>query len=329
MKERALFLCSLTLSLLAGAFGCEDPDPVTSVVIGKPPPGSAGPREIAFVGPVGKQGNCIRAMAVDGSNVATIICPGRGTSLTGISWEPAGTAIAYVITGIADYGLWRVNVDGTNAIRLLSQVDCPGCSNVAWSPHGDEIAVISNDGAGASTLLLLPATGCPWPNSSDPCPRIVHSKPTGANVYFSGLAWSPDGTQLAMGDRRGPDNQIIVIVEPGLGPGPGTVTEVAACNGTISDWGRGQRSTMLALSVIIDADQNRDIYFLDVTSPALPPQVVVQHASNASFSPDGEFIVYREMSRSSTMMKRELDAGTSTVLLRESAYELNWRKPGL
>lgn len=312
-----LALCSLT------GLGCDEPTSVAGV--GKPPPsGGGGPREIAFLQTL-KEGECIRAMAVDGSNVATIHCRPRGSSLYNVSWEPAGTAVAYTVLGSSLHGLWRVNVDGTNVQHLLTEAECGGCADLAWSPQGNQIAVIrSRTGSvTAPAVLLVPATGCPWPsNPSDPCPRVLHSDPDG----FSGLAWSPDGTQLAVGVRRG-SPLLTVLVEPGSGPGPGTVTVVGQY-GSVDDWGRGQMSTTLALQVNPDPVELgvRDIYFFDLSSPEMPPQLVVNSGRNASFSPDGEFIVYRETSRSALTVKLEVDTGTSTSLIKGTGAP-DWRNP--
>ncbi len=332
MKRCGMFLLALALGLMA-APGCEDPDSITTATVDKPPPpGGGGPREIAFIESVRIQGSpsgnrqyCIRGMAVDGSNVATISCPGGGTFFTDISWEPAGTAIAYTVNSTLNYGAWRVNVDGTNAIQLLAPGQYNTFSDVAWSSAGNEIAVTAQGPSSESVLLLIPSAGCPWPNPSDPCPKVLYSEPGGgADWYFSSLAWSPDGTQIALKVSRGTGNGVIVLVDHAMG----TATDVRAWDGGVGDWGRGQRATTLVLPRFTGVGNEQDIYLFDLATPGVAPVLTVQLGRHPNFSADGEYIVYQEISASSlAMVKRELDTGTKTVLLKSGGLHPNWRKP--
>lgn len=84
--SRDLWMAGCGLLVLAGLAGCwslADREDILAPVappgaqVSKPPPGGGGPREIAFLQSVRKTGQSLRAMAVDGSNVATLYCPGQ------------------------------------------------------------------------------------------------------------------------------------------------------------------------------------------------------------------------------------------------------------
>ncbi len=309
----------LGLLTLLGASGCEDPAVVS---VGKPPPGGGGPREIAFV-----QSGCIRAMAVDGSNVATILCPAGGVLVADVSWEPSGAAVAYTNYTTTEPGLWRVNADGTNKIRLLDAEQCgvagvARCDAVDWSPLGDEIAVIKgpSDPGVDPAVLLVPATGCPWPDPMQPCPQVLYTEPAsgGGIVAFSGIAWSPDGARLATRNGGGS----IILIERATG----TASSLHAFSGGVSDWGRGPRATTLVLARFTGSSNDLDIYLFDVANPSVAPQLTVQRGRHPTFSADGAFIAYQEMTGAFYTVKRQLDTGARTVLIKGGLHP-DWRKP--
>jgi Tol biopolymer transport system component len=114
------------------------------------------------------------------------------------SWSPDGTKIAFVSFNGSNSDIYVMNADGTDVQRLT---DGPAHEDQpAWSPDGRHIAftregagdpgiyVMSPDGRGVTQLLL------------DPDPVNL------------GLAWSPDGTKVAIVSIRGPGNDRNVYV---------------------------------------------------------------------------------------------------------------------
>ncbi len=321
MKRDSRLLAVLVLGLI-GILGCEDPGSITEATIEKPPPpGGGAPQDIAYVWLSSKTGYCIKSIAADGSNIGTITCPG-GTFFTDISWEPAGTAVAYLVTTNPNYGLWRVNVNGSNTQQLLASGTYSGFDDLAWSSVGNEIAVTGDGPGGEPVLLLVPPTGCPWPNPSDPCPTVLYSEPSGTNHRFGSLAWSPDGTQIALHVMRGQGNEFIVLVERSTG----VASDVRPWVGSVGDWGRGPRATTLVLAQFTGDGVDQSIYLFDLATPSVAPSLAVQHGRHPNFSADGEYIVYQETSGNFSMVKRELDTGTRTVL-KAGGLHPNWRKP--
>jgi len=270
-------------------------------------------------------------MAVDGSNVATILCPGPGVFPSDVSWEPSGAALAYTNYTTTEPGLWRVNADGTNKMQLLDAAQCGGsgvahCDAVDWSPLGDEIAVIRrpSDPGVAPAILLVPAAGCPWPDPMQPCPSVLYTEPVSATgiASFAGIAWSPDGSQLATMATRETGSSMIILVERSTG----TATDLHPFSGGVGDWGRGARATTLVLARFTGNGNDQDIYLFDVATPSVPPLLTVQLGRHPNFSADGELIAYQEMTGSFTTVKRELDTGASTALISGRLHP-DWRKP--
>lgn len=101
------------------------------------------------------------------------------------TWSPAGDRIAYELLG----SLRTIAPDGTNSRVLVTKG--PVCSvpvSIVWSPDGKRIAYID---AKSGRLMLL----------------AVASRETttvGAFASVTGVAWSPDSTQLLVTGRANP-----------------------------------------------------------------------------------------------------------------------------
>ncbi|HWV22724.1 MAG TPA: S9 family peptidase [Thermomicrobiales bacterium] len=109
-----------------------------------------------------------------------------------------GTRIVYTLgqtergTGKASSQLWLMNADGSNP-RQLTRVGT-STSEPVWAPDDASIAFVSNRGEDGFSICVLPLAG------GDARTIATHrQKP-------SGLAWSPDGTQLAYTVPVDPEN---------------------------------------------------------------------------------------------------------------------------
>ena len=310
MKRQSRLLGTLMLTLLA-TFGCIDPGLETVgaprpdlATVAKPPPGGA-PREIAFVTNGG-----VQAMAADGSNLATITSP--TLPILGVSWRPGGAAVAYYGVHSVDGGIFRVNADGTNTLRLLTQQDCGGsCSDPVWSPTGGEIAVIGHhsDQPASYTLLVVPEMGGP--------PQVLY---TDSQLLWD-VAWRSDGMQLALLADRGANDALLVVDRAGppfVPPVqrlefPGSVQEV--------DWARLGSNTVAFTG---GSNSVWSIYLFDVVAPGAAPVRLVQNARWPSFSPDNRYIVYQDTNYSTNLLKVNVSTG-ATTRLRKGRYP-DWKR---
>jgi Tol biopolymer transport system component len=126
-------------------------------------------------------------MNADGSN------PQRLTDRMGPnifpSWSPDGTRIAFVSFEGSNADIYVMNSDGSDVRRLTdgpTHEDQP-----AWSPDGRQIAFTS-EGAGDPGIYVMSPDGTG-------VTQLLHD-PDPANL---GLAWSPDGTKMAVVSIRG------------------------------------------------------------------------------------------------------------------------------
>jgi hypothetical protein len=146
----------------------------------------------------GQQTVVIIGVDAGGSRVGSDIrIPVPGPGYAGLpcpKWSPGGERVAYRMTGDAGYiGLAVTDRDGTPTMILASDdregsVAGPWIANwgeFAWSPAGD--ALVATEGAGG--LWLVPTDGGE--------PRLLR------DGSFFGLAWSPDGSRLAVGSDDG------------------------------------------------------------------------------------------------------------------------------
>ena len=158
---------------------------------------------------------------------------GKGTSNGGATFSPDGSRIAFdhaVYDKAKDQyiggGLWVANANGTRMHRIAKEGGC-----ATWSPAGDRIAyqlggsllTIAPDGT-HSRVLVTKGPVCSVPVSIVWSPngkriayidaksgRLVlvdvasrHTTTIGAFASVTGVAWSPDSTQLLVTARPSP-----------------------------------------------------------------------------------------------------------------------------
>ena len=122
-------------------------------------------------------------------------------------WAPDGLHLAFVRDG----AIWIIGVDGSRPALLT---DHPAGSSVPrWGPDGRTIAFISRRRGWSQAWIQeapLPRRGRPPARRVTPEPRAV----TPAGVDVDDLAWSPDGTRMALTASRRPDlltNQVTIL----------------------------------------------------------------------------------------------------------------------
>jgi Tol biopolymer transport system component len=174
---------------------------------------------------------------------------GKGTSNGGAAFSPDGSRIVF---GHAVYdkakdqyvgrGLWVANANGTRLHRIAKEGGC-----ATWSPTGDRIAyqllgslrTIAPDGS-HNRVLVTKGPVCSVPVSIAWSPdgkriayidarsgRLVlldvasrHTTTVGAFTSVTGVAWSPDSTQLLVTARPNPSacSSLWRIAADGSGP---------------------------------------------------------------------------------------------------------------
>ncbi len=111
------------------------------------------------------------------------------------SFSTDGSMIAYAVGG-ADGGVYVIDADGGDP-HLVTEADSPGpCGQLAaWSPDGSQIAFTDFQGPYGPTCSESPQ-GVSFVNADGTGLReqLVHV-PWGGG---SGIAWSPDGSQLVL-----------------------------------------------------------------------------------------------------------------------------------
>lgn len=136
-----------------------------------------------------------RRSALVGSLLSVVAIVGFGFAaflpyepyVTGMSWAPDGTRIAYRhLTGnYEEDGIWVVSADGSSQpSRLTAAGDAP-----AWSPDGKTVAFVV--GGYGGDLWLMDADGA---NQRKLTPARQQDRVTAA--FGPGPSWSPDGTQV-------------------------------------------------------------------------------------------------------------------------------------
>jgi Tol biopolymer transport system component len=148
---------------------------------------------VAFLsGGLGGGLNVIHADYADfGGEVMHATLP--GTSVWEYAWSPDATRLAYI--DAKDGSLWLVSPDGAGPKRLLAGSTLAS-SDLSWSANGKAIAITSSGAYAKGSLnscaglkiYVVPIDGAP--------PRRLQ----GAASSCDGIAWSPDGREIAYGD---------------------------------------------------------------------------------------------------------------------------------
>jgi TolB protein len=111
------------------------------------------------------------------------------------SWAPDGTTLAYVYRGTNFADIFVTDDQGQSQTRLTSSQSTILENNdwnfrPAWSPDGKQIAYVSDKSSTFPTLWLM--------NAADGSGRHVLATPGLQQEAADSLAWSPDGSQLAV-----------------------------------------------------------------------------------------------------------------------------------
>ncbi len=188
-----------------------------------------------------------------------------------IGWTPDSkrVVIARMPQGEPRPSLFTLDVE-TREIKLLLQrpPDVYMDAQLTYSPDGRSFAFIRSHGSNTQEIYVA---------AGGSAPKAV----TGKDVYFTGLAWTPDSGEIVYATGRG--FQRLRVDKPGAAPK--TVAAIAGANGLVLS-----RSGRLVYSVS-SADLN--LYLLELDRPGAQARMIAsstRRESHPQISPDGSRI---------------------------------------
>jgi Tol biopolymer transport system component len=233
------------------------------------------------------QNGLIAIYGVDGLN---LVDPAVGSAVTvpetwdatDAVWSPDGTRLAMTLWGVEGTapGVYTMKPDGSDRVLVTTGL----VSSPTWSPDGEWLAVVrtpdSELGDEGSRLVVVSADG------GDE--RVLLPKAGATPIYFTTLAWSPDGKLIAF---VGNDGRIGLVTPDGE---KGGVFDVNAA-GSLS-W--SPDSSRLAFDSFREtkSDSRHAVVVLDVATGKETLLLGEQDgARGPAWSPEGDQIAFLSM----------------------------------
>jgi Tol biopolymer transport system component len=251
------------------------PTPVpTSTPLPRPTPAHGGP--IVYTCTRGNY-NQICVVEADGSS------PKQLTSTTTNSYYPAispqGDSVVFASNKYDNFDLYMLDLNTSKVFQLTNNIG--NAFSPSYSPNGQQIVFVNRAATGAPSLWLMGKLG--------EKPHLLY---TGPNTIVS-TAWAPDGHTIAFAmavtvqytfeifllDLSEP-NQSAHQVSRGL----------SDIGGSIS-WSPDSKNLLIYAGPV----GAREIYRLDVRTGATTQLTFDGNSASASYSPDGQYIVYNSM----------------------------------
>lgn len=165
--------------------------PITDLGAGHGPVPSPDGTRVAFVFDTDGGTRTLATIALDGSDVRTLVTVGPPRAFRSVAWSPDGTTIAYSVTsgspvtGLVEF--FDVAVAGSTSPHLLATGGAWRSSGPFWAPTSDRVAV--TEGGWSSWNVLLAGPGGP----AGPVSLTALSPPL---LCTADPSWSPDGARV-------------------------------------------------------------------------------------------------------------------------------------
>jgi dipeptidyl aminopeptidase/acylaminoacyl peptidase len=169
-------------------------------------------RAVAFTAEIGGARQ-LMTMSLRGTGAPPTQLTASEKPIADPQWSPDGRRLAFT----RDDEIWIVEADGSRLTRVVAKP--AGGHDPRWSPDGRRLAFVSRR-RGWTQVWLIDA---PVPRRGRPqrAPKPPEATPlTAAGVDVESLAWSPDGTRIAVMAQQRPDDLTtsqISIVDVGSG----------------------------------------------------------------------------------------------------------------
>jgi Tol biopolymer transport system component len=189
-----LLIAATLIPMGCGGGSLSGQEQVSFVTVDTDPDWSPDGRLIAFASSRNTGG--IYVIRPDGTGLRRVFRGGASN----VDWSPDGRRIAF-----QDRGISMVRFDGGRPTRVLRGT---GFSLPAWSPSGDELAVVKDEADLSTAIYVVRSDGKKLRRLLQP--QLGRSDPNWTSVAASETepTWSPDGRQIAF---QAGDGHIVVV----------------------------------------------------------------------------------------------------------------------
>ncbi len=275
--------------------------------------------------PAHVEGGKVYCIDTDGSGVVTV--SSDTGNVTGPTWNPDGSQILYVTTGLAheshDYAGARfriVDLPGMEARSLDLPPDVLGARSPAWSPDGNRVAFVGRPAASPdishNDLYITTLSDGSTANLTN-----------GAVPFIGMPSWSPGGDRIAFTSGYGDEWSLHLMEVDGENPAN---TEIGMGDAFILNLSWSPDSTRFAVQRMVD--ENFEICVLNADGSGLVN--VSDHPSfdaDPAWSPDGTEIVFVSDRDGDLEIYRMAADGSSVIQLtanEEMDMEPAWSSDG-
>jgi Tol biopolymer transport system component len=150
----------------------------------------------------GPDGSAIHIVGTDGSDDRIVgdTIPGGNRTYFSPTFSPDGSQIAFAMGTDAEFAIFVMNSDGSNARRLA---EAGNAYDLAWSPDGSQIAFTVQEAAMESDIFVMGADGGDVHRLTD----------GGPNVTNLSAVWSPDSQRIAYALNGGNGEGGLVVMD--------------------------------------------------------------------------------------------------------------------
>jgi Tol biopolymer transport system component len=221
--------------------------------------------------------NQICLISADGTGFRQLTQETTNTYYPAIS--PDGETVVYASNKYDNFDLYQLNLSNSKTTQLTDNIG--NLFSPDFSPDGRQILFVNRVGDGPSSLWVMGSKG--------EKPHLLYTGPKD----IVGAAWSPSGNMIAfaMSVDLPYTYEIFLLDAQNTKTQPHQLTHELSGIGGSLDWSPNETNLLIFAGPVAA----REVYKLDIGTGKTTQLTFGGNNASASYSPDGQFIVYNSL----------------------------------